>query len=73
MINIIIFHALTNSRGSVYGGIVIHEGVVIIWEMTCNNWPQVIVNDANIFSSIIIAFNTSQISAIIKTHASPDH
>ena len=73
MMDIIIFHVLTNSTSSVYWGTVIHEGIFIIWEITCNFRPQVILNDVNEFFSINIAFNTSQSSDMITTHASPDH
>ena len=66
MMDIIIFHVLTNSMGSVYGGIVIHEGVVIIWETTCNNRPKVIVNDVNVFFSFNVASTQVKVPTLLK-------
>jgi len=47
--------------------------IIVIWEMTCNNVPNKVINDFNIFLGINITLNNRQSTHTFIGDAAPDH
>ena len=47
--------------------------IIVIWEMTCNSWPNKVINNLNIFLGINITLNNRQSTHTFICDAAPDH